>query len=216
MSKKSKALLASPLAIALICRLFKAYFRTLGLKVENEEPWMTHLQAGGKVLICLWHQQLFAAIRQAGNYSCLHPSVMISQSWDGELVARFMESIGWVAVRGSSSHGGGKALKEMIRRVRETGCAVHILDGPQGPMGKVKDGVVHLAQTTGAVLVPLGISVDRAWYLRSWDRCMVPKPFSRVTLRYGEMIQPVNMESEEELKRQRQQLEAAMTPYLKG
>jgi hypothetical protein len=214
MGAKGKSLLTSPLVTALICRLVHAYCRTLSLKVENEAPWLAHLQAGGKVLLCLWHQQLFGAIRQTWNYSYLHPSIMISQSQDGELVARFVESIDWVAVRGSSSRGGQRALKEMIRRVRETGFAAHILDGPQGPLGKVKSGVIHLAQATGAVLVPLCATADRAWYLKSWDRCMVPKPFARITMRFGEMIQPLAAESEEDLEKQRQRLEAVMTPYL--
>lgn len=214
MGVKNKSFLTSSLVAALICRLVKAYCRTLSLKVENEEPWLAHLQAGGKVLLCLWHQQLFGAIRQTKNYSYLRPSIMISQSQDGELVARFVESIGWVAVRGSSSRGGRRALKEMIKRVRETGFAAHILDGPQGPMGKVKSGVIHLAQATGAVLVPLCVTVDKAWHLKSWDRSMIPKPFARVTLRYGEMIKLAATEQEDEMERQRQNLEAVMTPYL--
>ena len=215
MNAKGKSLLTSPLVAALICRLVHAYSRTLNLKVENEQPWLDHLQSGGKVLLCLWHQQFVAASKQTVNYSYLRPSIMISQSQDGELATRFTESIGWVAVRGSSSRGGWQALKEMIRRLRETGFAAHILDGPQGPIGKVKTGVIHLAQATGAVLVPLCVTVDKAWYLKSWDRCMLPKPFSRITLRFGEMIQPAVTESEDEMERQRQTLEAVMTPYLK-
>lgn len=214
MGAKGKSLLASPLAMALLYRVLRSYYCTLRVNVKNEEQWLNHLKHGGKVLLCLWHQQLFAGIRQSMSYSSYHPSVMISKSRDGDLIAGFMKTIGWIPVRGSSSRGGGRALREMITRLDESGLAVHILDGPQGPIGKVKIGAIQLAQAANAMLVPICVSANRAWYLKSWDRFMLPKPFSRITLRYYDMIMPVATEDPEELEKHRQKLEAIMTPYL--
>lgn len=212
--KKSNALFSSPFASRMLYRLVRAYYGTLRINVENEEPWMSYLQGGGKVLFCVWHQQLFAAVKQCMKYGRFKPSVMISKSRDGELIAGFMESIGWVAARGSSSRGGGKALKEMIERLSDTGFAGHILDGPRGPIGQVKVGVIHLASAADAVLVPLRITVDKAWYLKSWDRFMLPKPFSRITLRFCDMIKYDGTEDPDEMERQRQDLENIMSPFL--
>ncbi len=99
-------------------------------------------------------------------------------------------------------------------KVNETGLAAHIVDGPTGPAGIIKQGVVHLAQTTGAVLVPVGISADRAWYAHSWDRFLVPKPCSRIVIHFGEMINYENTENREELEKRREDLEAIMAPWL--
>ena len=214
MLAKSKSLRTSPLAMALLYRIVRAYYWTLRIRVENEATWMTYLQGGGKVLFCVWHQQLFAAIKQCMRYGRYHPSVMISQSRDGELIAGFMKSIGWVAARGSSSRRGGRALKEMIDRLTETGFAGHILDGPKGPIGKVKIGVIQLAQAADAVLVPLRVTADNAWYLKSWDRFMLPKPFSLITLRFSNMIELATTEDPAEMEKQRNNLENIMTPFL--
>jgi len=139
---------------------------------------------------------------------------MISQSQDGELIAGIFKKCGWFPVRGSSSRGGGQALKMMIEKLKETGLAAHIVDGPRGPAGKVKDGVIRLAQATGAVIVPFYISADRAWYFNSWDRFLVPKPFARATLSFGDMIKLSFTENQDELEKQRQHLENIMLPSL--
>ncbi len=103
-------------------------------------------------------------------------------------------------------------MAEMIGRLQKTGLAVHILDGPTGPMGVVKAGAIQLASAAGAVLVPFYASADRAWYFNSWDRFMVPKPFARVTLRFGDPIPCSSVESSEEFEKQRVSLENIMLP----
>ena len=192
----------------------RAYCLTFRLQVENEQPWLDYLKGGGKVLLCVWHQQFFAAIRHFESYRSYRPSIMISQSQDGELIAGVAEKSGWLAVRGSSSRGGSQALRRLVEKLKETGLAAHILDGPRGPRGKVKNGAIHLAQTTGAVIVPVYVYADQAWYFNSWDRFLLPKPFSRVTLRFGDMIS-LDKTDRQELEKQRQYLEKLMLPCLK-
>jgi lysophospholipid acyltransferase (LPLAT)-like uncharacterized protein len=139
---------------------------------------------------------------------------MISQSQDGEIIARVAEKCGWHAVRGSSSRNGGRALKEMVRHLKNSGLAAHVVDGPRGPAGIVKAGVVSMARSAGAVVVPVHISSDRAWYFHSWDRFMLPKPFAKVTLRFGDMLDLNKGEGDEVLEGHRLRLQEIMLPGL--
>ena len=194
--------------------LIRAYSWTFRLRVENEKPWLDYLQGGGKILLCVWHQQFFSAVRYFKKYAPYHPGLMISQSKDGDVIARIAEKTGWHTVRGSSSKDGGPALKGMIDHLSQYGFAGHILDGPRGPAGVVKAGVIRLARATGAMVVPIYASADRAWYLKSWDRFMLPKPFARVTLRYGDMLDLGSGTDEEGFELQRARLQEIMLPGL--
>ena len=113
---------------------------------------------------------------------------MISQSRDGEMIARVADILGWRPVRGSSSKGGVRALKTLRRLTRHGFRVGHIVDGPQGPFGVVKPGVLTIAQFAGAPIVPVITSAQRRWVFNSWDRFMVPKPFSRVIIRFAPPI----------------------------
>lgn len=213
MLKKYKFLLADKLQ-NIFYYLIRAYSWTFRLRVENEKPWLDYLQSGGKILLCCWHQQFFSAVRYFKNYAPYHPALMISQSKDGDVIARIAEKTGWHTVRGSSSKDGGPALKDMIAHLLRHGFAGHILDGPRGPAGVVKAGVIRLAQVKGTFVVPIYAAADRAWYFKSWDRFMLPKPFARVTLRYGEMLDLTSKADEEDFERQRARLQEIMLPGL--
>jgi lysophospholipid acyltransferase (LPLAT)-like uncharacterized protein len=194
--------------------IIRTYSRTWRLHVENEKPWLEYLQNGGRVLLCGWHQQFFAAIRHFKTYATYHPALMISQSKDGDIIAGIAEKSGWLAVRGSSSRSGGRALKVMIDHLNRSGLAAHIVDGPRGPAGVIKAGVVSLARATGAVVVPVYATSDRAWYFNSWDRFMLPKPFARVNLRFDEMIDLSSGESDEDFECHRARVQEIMQPGL--
>ena len=194
--------------------IIRAYSSTFHLNIENEKPWMEYLQNGGRVLICCWHQQFFSAIYHFKTYAAYHPALMISKSNDGDITAKIAEKTGWHVVRGSSSREGGRALREMIYHLKQFGFAAHVLDGPRGPAGIVKAGVISLAKATGAVIVPFYLSADRAWYFNSWDRFMLPKPFAHVNLRFGEMLDITSGESEEDFEFQRLRLQSIMQPGL--
>ena len=108
----------SELFISFLYRFCRAYSWTFRLKVENEKEWMDYLENGGSVLLCTWHQQFFSAIRHFQNYKVFNPSIMISQSSDGEIVAGVAERTGWNTIRGSSSRDGRGAFKKMIANYR--------------------------------------------------------------------------------------------------
>ncbi len=194
--------------------IIRAYSRTFRLRVENERPWLQHLQNGGRVLLCGWHQMFFAAISHFKTYAAYHPALMISQSKDGDIIAGIAEKSGWHAVRGSSSRDGGRALKEMIGHLKLSGLAAHIVDGPKGPAGIIKAGVVSLARATGAAVVPVYATSDRAWYFNSWDHFMLPKPFANVNLRFGEMLDLTSGVSDDDFELHRVRLQEIMQPGL--
>ncbi|MBW1820426.1 MAG: lysophospholipid acyltransferase family protein [Deltaproteobacteria bacterium] len=216
MLKKIRNVLTSQLLSALLYRLIRAYSWTFSIKVENEGDWLEHLENGGTVLICIWHQQFFPAIRYFKKYEKYNPGLMISRSKDGEVIARVAKMSGWHPVRGSSSRGGSEALHGMIDRLKTSRLSGHVVDGPRGPAGIVKPGVIRMAHTTGAMIVPFYTYADKAWYMNSWDKFMFPKPFAKITIRFGEMIKFDPSENNEDFEKQRLHLEKIMRMELRG
>jgi lysophospholipid acyltransferase (LPLAT)-like uncharacterized protein len=102
----------------------------------------------------------------------------------------------------------------MIGHLKHSGLAAHVVDGPRGPSGVIKVGVVSLARATEAVVVPVYVTSDRAWYFKSWDRFMLPKPFARVTLRFGEMLDLTSGVSDKDVELHRVRLQEIMQPGL--
>lgn len=113
---------------------------------------------------------------------------MVSLSRDGDIISGVVERLGNIPVRGSSSKEGRRALAAMITALSEGKCAAITPDGPLGPYMKLKSGVVAMAQKAGVPIIPCHYEADRQWQLPSWDRQLVPKPFSTLTVRYGEPI----------------------------
>ena len=206
--------LASPWFIEALYRLVRAYAWSFRLRIENEQVWMRYVEKGGTVLLCAWHQQFFSAIRHFRQYRRFGPHIMISRSRDGELIAGVARRTGWHPVRGSSSRGGREAMRGVIDELKKSRLAGHIVDGPRGPAGKVKAGVIRMAHAAGAAVVPFYISADKAWYFNSWDRFMLPKPFSRVTLRFDRMVHLDADVDEAGFEIQRHALERMMRPCL--
>ena len=165
-------------------------------------------------MLCTWHQQFFSAIRHFKTYERFSPSIMISRSRDGEIIADVARRSGWTPVRGSSSRGGHAALQDVTANLNRARLAAHIVDGPRGPAGRVKAGIIRLAHTTGAAVVPFSVSAEKAWYFNSWDRFMLPKPLSRVTLCFGSMIRFDAPQNNSDFEQQRRYLEKTMRPFL--
>lgn len=193
---------------------YRLYAATFRLALVNDAPWRRYVDQGGRVLLCTWHQQFFTSLAWFARYRNYRPAIIISRSRDGERIARVAAHAGWSAVRGSTSEGGSTALKQMIRHMRASRLCGHILDGPRGPAGTVKPGVIHLARAAGAVIVPVYVSADPAWHFNSWDYFMLPRPFARVTLHFLDML-PVSAQKDKvSTERQRQHLENLLRPGL--
>lgn len=215
-SKSMKRILTSSPFHDVLYRFVRAYSATFSLSVTNEKAWMEHVAAGGRVILCTWHQQFFAAISHFKNYQRFSPSLMISKSMDGSIIAGVARRCGWHTVAGSSSKGGAEALKEMIGSVRKNGLAGHVVDGPRGPAGRVKPGLIRMAHEAGACVVPFFAEASSAWFFDSWDNFMLPKPFARVRLVFLDMVSLAPTTDRDEFERQRLAVEEAMRPHLKG
>jgi lysophospholipid acyltransferase (LPLAT)-like uncharacterized protein len=210
-----KRIVTTQLFHSFLYRFIRLYSSTFQLRIDNEKEWMDYLRSGGRVLLCTWHQHFFGAIGHFQNYRDFRPSLMISKSSDGEIIAGVAEKSGWYPVRGSSSRGGKEALRKMIERLSQTGLAGHIVDGPKGPAGNVKAGVIQLAEAADAAIIPFYVSADRAWFFNSWDSFFLPKPFARVVISFGEMIKFPPTESTATFENHRLRLEEIMRPELR-
>jgi lysophospholipid acyltransferase (LPLAT)-like uncharacterized protein len=185
--------LAQRLALAVVPPLAALLIRLLGLTLRYEdraEPGVTPGYAiSGPTVFAFWHRSLLACAHRFRN---LDIAILISPSFDGELIARTVELLGFRAVRGSSSRGGAAGLRNMQIAYAEGHRCAFTADGPRGPVFVAKPGAAQLANSVGgagADRAAAGTWVgcfyalpDRAWQLRSWDRFLIPKPFSRVVL----------------------------------
>ncbi len=214
MFKKLKFFIYTKPFIAFAYYLIRVYSLTFRLHIVNEEKWKALLAQQKTILLCTWHQQFFAAIRHFKTYSSLNPGLMISQSRDGDLISGVANRSGWHTPRGSSSRGGRKAMGAMIDHLSTYGFGAHILDGPTGPIGKVKSGVIKMAWDTDAVVVPFYASAPKAWFFNSWDRFMLPKPFSKVTITFGEEMHFPQNGTQGDFEEHRALLEKTMLPGL--
>ena len=159
------------------------------------------------LILAFWHSCIFPAIYAWRN---LQIRVMSSDSFDGEYTGRIIRKFGFVKVRGSSSKGAVRALLGM-RRVIEQGASVAFtIDGPRGPRYVAKPGPVVLARATGAPMVAFHIALDSPWVLNTWDKSMIPKPFSRALLRVSRKIDVPEDCGDAERERYHAELQAAL------
>lgn len=130
-------------------------------------------------IYCFWHRAL---IPSAWHFRNMQIAIMVSRSFDGECIARVVEKLRFRPVRGSSSRGGAGALMGMRQEMDLGHPAVFTSDGPRGPLYVAKPGAVLLSKTSGYRISCFHVALDRPWVLKSWDRMMIPKPFSRAAV----------------------------------
>jgi lysophospholipid acyltransferase (LPLAT)-like uncharacterized protein len=161
-------------------------------------------QIAGNILFAFWHGTLLplAYIHRSEGIN-----VLVSTHQDGEYIARIIHGLGFGTSRGSSTRGGIRALRGLMQAAgRQLDLAV-TPDGPRGPRERVQPGVVYLAKRLGLPVIPIGVSSNPSLRLRSWDRFMVPLPFARCTVVYGEPVVYEGAVSEEALDAAREDLE---------
>ncbi|MEA1967402.1 MAG: lysophospholipid acyltransferase family protein [Thermodesulfobacteriota bacterium] len=214
MGKSLKRVIRSKGFVFLIYFFVRFYSRFLRIKVENEEQWLKYVENGGSVLLAVFHQQFFSLIRYFKNYERFEPVIMISRSSDGDIIAPVARHTGWKVARGSSSRGGKEAMYEMIAALSRNSVGANLVDGPKGPIGKVKPGTIRIAQKSGSVIVPCFVIAESAWYVNSWDRFMIPKPFSKVEIIFGDMIKADLIKTDNDFEKRRVFLEKEMAPFL--
>lgn len=176
------------LATTLVGWLVEALGRTWRIEVVEGRKHLDALSAGGPpAILAFWHDQVipgayYTGVRMARKGG-VDVTALTSRSGDGELVARIMHRWGARVVRGSSSAGGREAVWDLRAVVRRHGsCPILVPDGPRGPARHLKRGILVLARMSGASVLAMGFAPDRHWRLNSWDRMIIPKPFTRVRL----------------------------------
>jgi len=209
-TKKIKYLLLNSFLTAAVFWLLVLYTRTLRVRFEGVEKIEAHLEKGGRIIISSWHQRFFGGFFLPRIFS-QSPCIMISQSRDGDFISRVVRHIGWIPLRGSSSRGGKAALRAMVQGVVENHIGGHIVDGPTGPPRVVKPGLISLAWNSRAGICTGVVSYENAWTMNSWDRFMVPKPFSRVLFRFGRIFPPPEEMSDDRFESFRKEVEDVMT-----
>jgi lysophospholipid acyltransferase (LPLAT)-like uncharacterized protein len=174
---------------AILVRVLGVTWRVRVVGAEELEPMW---RAGTPLIYIVWHGRILLVpwlngrLRRAQGARA--PIVLASRSRDGEIVTRFVTSFGLPVVRGSSSRGGGVALRALVAAIRGGSDVAIVPDGPRGPREQLQPGVVALAALTGAPVVPLAVGARPAWRSRSWDRFLVPWPFARCVLAFGPTV----------------------------
>jgi lysophospholipid acyltransferase (LPLAT)-like uncharacterized protein len=196
---------ASYLAISLIGP-------TLRYSISWEEPPSTPNATYEKPMIyCFWHRAVFPSAwlwRKTGI------AVMVSRSFDGEYIARTLEKLGFVAVRGSSSRGGATALLGLRSQLEQGTAVAFTIDGPRGPKYVAKPGPVLMSQISAVPMAAFYVALSDAWVLNTWDALMIPKPFSKALVRLSAKVEvPAEMGAagmETQMVEFQQQLQAAL------
>ena len=205
------------IALAVVPSLVALILRILGSTLRYElncEPGFTPPPPPGTGIYCLWHRAVILATMYFRGYPAV---VMISQSFDGELITRTAAKLGFGAARGSSSRGSLEGLLGMRKALEEDRPAIFTADGPRGPIYKTKMGPIKLAQMTGFPATAFYLLPERTWQVKSWDRLLIPKPFSRVIITFSRGIpvdrdatdlEPLRLELQDALERARLTAEA--------
>jgi lysophospholipid acyltransferase (LPLAT)-like uncharacterized protein len=200
-----------PRFIGVVLAFFvRLWYLTLRVERLNTNIFMDPELRAKRPVIMLWHDEIFPLIpAHAGE----RMACVVSQSKDGEILARVLESFGFLTVRGSSSRGGMRALIAAKRVMDEQGIGVILtVDGPRGPRHKVKPGAIFLANHAGSPIVPVRALMRRAKiFHRAWDKFQLPWPFSRCTIIYGAPVfLPDPGDDSGDMQRQRDYLEQIM------
>jgi lysophospholipid acyltransferase (LPLAT)-like uncharacterized protein len=198
--------IALPIIIAAGYAFIRLIGPTLRVSVSYEEG--AQPTVGQRPLILsFWHACIIPATYLFRNVGI---RVMSSNSYDGEYMGRIIHKFGFVAVKGSSSRNAVRALLGLRRALKEGWSVAFSIDGPRGPRHKVKPGPVSLARSSSVPLSTFHIAVENAWVLDTWDRLIIPKPFSRVLMRFGKLIPVLPDTNDSALSRHEAELQAAL------
>ncbi len=179
-------------------------FETIAEEGATPLPWG---EAAGAEIFCFWHQCVLPCalyFRRTGA------TILISRSFDGELITRILGLFGFHAVRGSSSRGAREGLLGLKDVIDGGGPAIFTADGPRGPIYQTKMGPIKLAQLTGARIGAFHLEPERAWVMGSWDRFLVPAPFTRIVVSWARWTEVPRDLPPDEFEAYRQRLNAAI------
>ncbi len=192
-----KSRLPANLLPFLIYLVIRALYATMRVRTVGAEIPQEFYRRGEGLIHAFWHGRMIIspfAYHGPGGH------VLISIHGDGELIAKVMQLFGFQLVRGSSTKGGREAIQEMLQLARQNRDLIITPDGPRGPVHAVKPGVAQLARRSGLAVIPYAFAVSRGKVFRSWDRFLLPYPFSRGVHVFGEPVRYREGEDTEEFR----------------
>lgn len=196
--------------IAVALGVFRLWAKTLRFRVEDPHEILP-ASRDQPFILAVWHNRLLLL---PPVFSLCFPhrrSVgLISASRDGDFVAILVERFGHGTVRGSSSRKGVIALRQLVEALAAGTNVLITPDGPRGPLYEVNQGLVFVAQKSGASIVHMHMEYSNAWRLRNWDRFFVPKPFSKVRILFSAPLHAESTSTPEEFETERQRIQSAM------
>ncbi|MEO5509640.1 MAG: lysophospholipid acyltransferase family protein [Longimicrobiales bacterium] len=184
-----------------------ALFRTCRWERYGADRYTENWATNSGLIFAHWHGRLLPLTYYHRGRGI---APLVSRSADGEYISKLIEHWGFHPVRGSSSRGGTAALREMVRVARKGRMLVFTPDGPRGPREEVKHGVLIAAQLSGLPIVPASAAASRAWWITGWDRFLVPKPFARIMVGFGEPMYVPRNANESQLNAYAAQLKASI------
>jgi lysophospholipid acyltransferase (LPLAT)-like uncharacterized protein len=196
-----KFTLGQRIVLALVPRIVWALLSIVGrtwrfeVIAENGVIPVRESQKAGPEIYCFWHQCVLPC---AFYFRGSGAVILISQSFDGELITRILRMFGFDAVRGSSSRGAREGLLGLAHVIESGRTAIFTADGPRGPIYQTKMGPIKLAQVTGSPIGSFHLEPQKAWTMRSWDRFLVPRPFTRICVSWAQWTRvPADLPAEQ-------------------
>ncbi len=205
--------LGQRLVLAVVPRAIWMLFSLVGLTwrfetiAEESAIPLSFGEGVGPEIYCFWHQCVLPC---TVYFRRTHATIIISQSFDGELITRTLNLFGFRDVRGSSSRGGREGLLGLKSAIECGGPAIFTADGPRGPIYRTKMGPIHLAKMTGAPIGAFHLQPEHAWTIDSWDRFLVPMPFTRIIVSWARYTEVPQDTPEQEFEYKREELNAAI------
>lgn len=196
--------------IAFGVRLLRVWERTIRYEVEDRAG-IVRQPVKENYIGALWHNRLLIFPLVLRRFFPQRTgAALISASRDGDLLTDAIDRFGFDVVRGSSSRMGASAILQLSNTLAGGRDVVITPDGPRGPAYELGPGIIFLAQKTGAAVLPMNLEYSSCWRLRSWDRFIIPRPFSTVRVLVGAPHHVRSTTSEEEFEAERVRLQEAM------
>lgn len=165
--------------------LLAGLFTTTRCTRVGREYFEKYRREGQPVIFVFWHGVMLPLIHYHRSEGIV---VLVSEHADGEYISRVLHRNGFDTARGSSTRGGSKGLRELLRAARSGRDLAVTPDGPKGPPRVFKKGALVAAQLTGLPMIPMSAGASAAWHFDSWDRFMVPRPLAKIRIVYGEPV----------------------------
>jgi len=156
------------------------------------------------VIYAVWHGWQYGLL---GIHPRKDVHLLVSRSNDGEIIGRISSLLGYSLIRGSRGRGGTQALREILKVLKKGKKVAYTVDGPRGPIFKVNDGIIKIAQMSGVPIVPLVPAAKHVSSAKSWDRYQIPHLFTPVNTVFGDPIHIPKEINEEQVENYRKQLE---------